>query len=111
MDFPSAFLELVNSSGWVAGNATAPQTPSAFASQQYGFWPMGENETVYVNTEGGGVSLLGTQRLAPDEYQASFLIEPWSGGVSSIRLEEGNETLAPQSVLNSAPTRLPCRKA
>ena len=101
-DSPSAFLELVNSSGWVAGNATAPQTPSAFASQQYGFWPMGENLTVYVNTEGGGVSLLGTQRIGPGEYQASFLIEPWSGGISSVQLDEGNETLAPQSLLNSS---------
>ena len=99
---PSTFLELVNSSGWVAGNSTAPQTPSAFASQQYGFWPMGENLTLYVNTEGGGVSLLGTQRVGPGEYKASFFIEPWSGGISSVQLDEGNETLAPQSLLNSS---------
>lgn len=39
IDYPSTFLELVNSLGWLAGNSTAPQTPSAFASQQYGFWP------------------------------------------------------------------------
>jgi len=109
IDSPSAFLELVNSSGWVAGNSTAPQTPSAFASQQYGFWPMGENLTIYVNTEGGGVSLLGTQRVGPGEYQASFFIEPWSGGISSVQLDEGNQTLAPQSLLNSSayPSPLP----
>ena len=106
---PSTFLELVNSSGWVAGNTTAPQTPSAFASQQYGFWPMGENLTLYVNTQGGGVNLLGTQKLGPDENQASFYIEPWSGGISSIQLVEGNETLAPQSTLNASayPSPLP----
>ena len=106
---PSTFLELVNSSRWVAGNTTAPQTPLAFASQQYGFWPMGENLTLFVNTKGGGVNLLGTQKLGPDEYQASFYIEPWSGGISSIQLVEGNETLAPQSTLNASayPSPLP----
>src|SRR5205823_4400570 len=66
IDHPSTFLELLNSSGWVAGNTTAPQTPSAFGSQRYGFWPMGENLTVYVNTQGGGVNLLGTQKLGPN---------------------------------------------
>ncbi|MDA4131685.1 MAG: hypothetical protein OK454_00970 [Thaumarchaeota archaeon] len=108
---PSTFLELLNSSGWVAGNATAPQTPSAFASQQYGFWPMGENVTLYVNTQGGGVNLLGTQKLGLDEYQATFYIEPWSGGISSIQLVEGNETLAPQSTLNASAYPSPMPRA
>lgn len=109
VDSPSAFLELVNSSGWIAGNATTPQTPAAFGSQQYGFWPMGQNLTVYANTQGGGVNLLGVQRLSPDAYQASFLIEPWSGGISSAQLEEGNDTFAPQPLLNSSayPSPLP----
>jgi hypothetical protein len=106
---PSTFMELVNSSVWTAGNVTTPQTPSSFASQQYGFWPMGENLTLYVNTEGGGVNLLGTQKLGPDEYQATFYIEPWSGGISSVQLVVGNETLAPQSTLNASayPSPLP----
>jgi hypothetical protein len=98
-DYPSSFLELLNSSGWVAGNATTPQTPSAFASQQYGFWPLGENLTVYVNLQGGGAETLGTQRLGPDEYKASFYIEPWSGGMSSVQLIEGETALPAQSVL------------
>ena len=108
---PSTFLELVNSSGWVAGNVTAPQTPSAFASQQYGFWPMGDNLTLYVNTQGGGVNLLGTQKLGPDEYQATFYIEPSSGGISSIQLVEGNMTLAPQSTLNASAYSSPLPQA
>ena len=70
---------------------------------------MGENLTIYVNTQGGGVNLLGTQKLGPDEYQASFYIEPSSGGISSIQLIEGNEPLAPQSTLNASayPSPLP----
>jgi hypothetical protein len=58
LDHPSTFLQLLNSaSGWVAGDATAPQTPSAFISQGYGFWPMGENLTLYVNMQGGGINI------------------------------------------------------
>ena len=64
---------------------------------------------MYVNTQGGGVNFLGTQKLGPDEYQATFYIEPSSGGISSIQLVEGNETLAPQSTLNASayPSPLP----
>jgi hypothetical protein len=97
---PASFVELVNSSGWVAGNTTAPQTPSAFVSQEYGFWPMGENLTVYVNLQGGGVSLLGEQGLGPSEYQASLFIEPWSGGISSVQLVEGGKVIENVSTLN-----------
>jgi len=101
IDYPSTFLELVNSSGWVAGNTTAPQTPSAFASQQYGFWPLGANVTVYVNTQGGGVRLLGTQKVGPDEYRATFYIEPWSGGITKVQLVEGNLAREPQPTTNA----------
>ncbi|MDG7011774.1 MAG: hypothetical protein JRN17_01630 [Nitrososphaerota archaeon] len=108
---PTTFLELVNdgSSGWMAGNATAPQTPSAFASQEYGFWPMGENLTVYVNLQGGGVDLLGVQRVTPSEYQAMFYVEPWSGGISSVQLIEGAVALPRQSTMNASayPSPLP----
>src|SRR2546428_6218778 len=93
IDYPSDFFELLNSSRWVAGNGSAPQTPSAFASQKYGFWPLGENLTVYANIQGGGVKLLGTQKLGPNEYQASFYIEPWSGGTSNLHLLAGNPLL------------------
>ena len=97
---PTSFLELVNSSGWIAGNATVPQTPWAFTSQEYGFWPMGENLTVYVNLQGGGVSLLGTQKLGTSEYQASFFVEPWSGGISSVQLLEGGRVIENISTVN-----------
>ena len=97
---PTSFLELVSSSGCIAGNATVPQTPSAFTSQEYGFWPMGENLTVYVNLQGGGVSLLGTHRLGPSEYQASFFIEPWSGGISSVQLLESGRVMEDISTVN-----------
>jgi hypothetical protein len=107
IDYPSTFLELVNSSGWVAGNTTAPQTPSAFASQQYGFWPLGENVTVYVNTQGGGVRLLGTQKLGPSGYLATFYIEPWSGGITKVQLVEGNSALEPQPTTNAYPYQSP----
>jgi hypothetical protein len=100
MSSPTSFLELVNSSGWIAGNTTAPQTPSAFASQEYGFWPLGENLTVYANLQGGGVSLLGEQRLGPSGYQASLFIEPWSGGISSVQLVEGGKAVENTSTLN-----------
>ncbi len=107
--YPSTFLELMNSSMWVAGNTTAPQTPSAFASQEYGFWPLGENLTVYVNLQGGGIKLLGTQKLGPNDYRASFYVEPWSGGISSVQLVEGNVALAPQTTVgtSSYPSPLP----
>jgi len=105
VDYPSAFLELVNSSVWVAGNSTAPQTPTAFASQRYGFWPLGENVTVYVNLQGGGVKLLGTQKEGPDEYLASFYIEPWSGGMTKVQLVEGDSTLEPTT--NAYPYQSP----
>ncbi|MDG6990759.1 MAG: hypothetical protein JRM99_04975 [Nitrososphaerota archaeon] len=107
---PSAFLELVNSqSGWIAGNTTAPQTPSAFASQEYGFWPMGENLTVYANLQGGGVELLGVQQIRLGEYQAVFYLEPWSGGISSIELVEGGHVVENESLLNplAYPSPLP----
>ncbi|MDG7016148.1 MAG: hypothetical protein JRM82_02105, partial [Nitrososphaerota archaeon] len=110
IDHPSSFLELVNSSpGWIAGNTTAPQTPSAFASQEYGFWPMGENLTVYVNLQGGGVELLGVQRIGPSGYQATFYMEPWSGGISSIQLVEGGHVVENESTLNPSayPSPLP----
>ncbi|MDG7022938.1 MAG: hypothetical protein JRN45_00295 [Nitrososphaerota archaeon] len=111
IDHPTTFLELVNngSSGWIAGNTTAPQTPSAFASQGYGFWPMGENLTVYANLQGGGIDLLGTQKAGPSEYQASFYIEPWSGGISSAQLVEGGTAASAQSTLNAGayPSPLP----
>jgi hypothetical protein len=99
---PTAFFELVNSSGWIAGNTTAPQIPSAFASQQYGFWPMGQNLTVYANLEGGGVDLLGVQGVTPSEYQALFDVAPWSGGISSVQLVEGGAVIENESELNSA---------
>ncbi|MDG7016340.1 MAG: hypothetical protein JRM82_03090, partial [Nitrososphaerota archaeon] len=111
IDHPTAFLELVNDgqSGWVAGNTTEPQTPSAFASQEYGFWPMGENLTVYVNLRGGGVNLLGVQKVSPSEYQASFYVEPSSGGMSSVRVIQGSGAIENESTLNSAayPSPLP----
>ena len=97
---PATFLELVNSSGWLAGNTTAPQTPSAFISQEYGFWPMGQNLTVYANLQGGGVDLLGVQRVGASEYQASFDIQPWSGGISSIQLVEGGTMIENELLLN-----------
>jgi len=106
---PSTFLELLNSSGWVAGNTTAPQTPSAFASQQYGFWPMGENLTLYANLQGGGIDFLGTQKLGPGGYVATFYIQPWSGGISSAQVIEGNTAMPPQSTLSASayPSPLP----
>ena len=109
IDQPTTFLELVNSSGWVAGSTTAPQTPVAFASQEYGFWPMGENLTVYVNLQGGGVNLLGVQKIDPSEDQASFYIEPWSGGMSSVQLVEGGRVMENESTLNASayPSPLP----
>lgn len=111
IDHPTAFLELVNDgqSGWVAGNTTEPQTPSAFASQEYGFWPMGENLTVYVNLQGGGVNLLGVQKVSPSEYQASFYVEPWSGGISSVQVTQGSGAIENESTLDSAayPSPLP----
>jgi hypothetical protein len=107
IDYPSSFLELVNSSMWVAGNTTAPQTPSAFASQQYGFWPMGENLTVYANLQGGGVRLLGTQKVGPDQYQASFYFEPWSGGISSFQLIVGDLALTPRSIAGQSQYQTP----
>ncbi|MDG7016411.1 MAG: hypothetical protein JRM82_03445, partial [Nitrososphaerota archaeon] len=110
IDHPSSFLELVSSpSGWIAGNTTAPQTPSAFASQEYGFWPMGENITVYANLQGGGVELLGVQRISPGEYQAAFYVEPWSGGFSNVQLVEGGHVVENESTLNpsSYPSPLP----
>ena len=111
IDYPTAFLELVNDgqSGWVAGNTTEPQIPSAFASQEDGFWPMGENLTVYVNLQGGGVNLLGVQKISPSEYQASFYVEPWSGGMSSVQVTQGGGAIENESILNSAayPSPLP----
>ena len=110
IDQPSSFSELVNSSSlWIAGNTTAPQTPSAFASQEYGFWPMGENITVYANLQGGGVDLLGVQQIRPSEYQASFYVEPWSGGISNVQLVEGGRVVENQSGLNpnAYPSPLP----
>ena len=107
--FPSSLLELVSSSGWVAGNTTFPQTPSAFASQEYGFWPMGENLTLYVNTQGGGVDYLGTQELSGGEYRTSFFIEPWSGGIASLQLIQGSTVLLSQPTLTTTayPSPLP----
>lgn len=111
IDHPTAFLELVNDgqSGWVAGNTTEPRTPTAFASQEYGFWPMGENLTVYVNLQGGGVNLLGVQKVSPSEYQASFYVEPWSGGISSVQMTQGGGAIENESTLDSAayPSPLP----
>jgi hypothetical protein len=103
MGQPMTFLELVNngSSGWIAGSTTEPQTPSAFASQEYGFWPMGQNLTVYANLKGGGVNLLGVQRVGPNEYQALFDIEPWSGGTSSVQLVAGGTVIENESTLNA----------
>jgi hypothetical protein len=97
---PTSFVELVNSSGWIAGNTTAPQTPSAFSSQEYGFFPMGENLTVYANLQGGGIGLLGEQRLGPSESQAALFIEPWSGGISTVELVEGGQVIENVSTLN-----------
>src|SRR2546428_13540413 len=109
IDYPSDFLELLNSSRWVAGNGSAPQTPSAFASQKYGFWPLGENLTVYANIQGGGIKLLGTQKLGPNEYQASFYIEPWSGRISNVQLVAGNLVFPVQPTLGTSayPSPLP----
>ncbi|MDG7013241.1 MAG: hypothetical protein JRN11_07260 [Nitrososphaerota archaeon] len=102
IDQPTTFLELVNngSTGWIAGSTTAPQTPAAFASQEYGFWPMGQNLTVYANLQGGGVDLLGVQRVSPSEYQASFYVGPWSGGISGVQLIEGGHVVENESALN-----------
>jgi len=102
-------LELVSSSGWIAGNTTAPQTPSAFASQRYGFWPSGGNITIYANLQGGGIKLLGIQRARPNEYQASFYVEPWSGGITSVQLAEGGSVIENESELNPStyPSPLP----
>jgi hypothetical protein len=109
IDRPSSFLELLNSSGWIAGDLTAPQTPFGFASQQYGFWPMGENLTLSPNLQGGGIELLGTQKLGPGGFQATFYIQPWSGGISSIQVIEGSTPLPPQSTLSASayPSPLP----
>ena len=106
---PMSFVELVNSSGWIAGNTTAPQTPSAFASQEYGLWPMGENVTEYANLHGGGVDFLGTQKVGPGGYQASFNAEPWSGGISNVQLIEGGAIVQNESLLNpeAYPSPLP----
>ena len=106
---PTSFLELVNSSGWIAGNTTAPQTPSAFASQEYGFWPMGQNLTVYANFQGGGVDLLGVQKVSPGEYQALIDVAPWGGGISMVQLVEGESVIENKSTLNGAvyPSPLP----
>ena len=109
IDYPHTFLELINYSGWIAGNETVPRTPSAFASQQYGFWPLGVNLTIYANLQGGGIKLLGTQKVGPNEYQASFYIDPWSGGVSSVQLIGGDTIIENESALNKAayPSPLP----
>jgi hypothetical protein len=109
IDQPSSFLELVNSNTttWIAGNTTEPQTPAAFASQEYGFWPMGQNLTVYASLQGGGVKLLGTQEVNPDRYLASFYIEPWSGGVSSFRLVAGSTAYPPQPAAAQGPYQSP----
>jgi hypothetical protein len=104
---PTAFLELVNSSGWVAGDTTEPQTPSAFASQDYGFWPMGENLTVYVNLQGGGVNLLAVEQSSPGAYQGSFFVEPWSGGISSVQLVEDGHVIENESLLNPSAYQSP----
>jgi hypothetical protein len=106
---PMSFMELVNSSGWIAGNTTVPQTPSAFASQGYAFWPMGQNLTVYANLQGGGVDLLGVQKVSPGEYQALLDVAPWSGGISRIQLVEGESVIENKSTLNTAtyPSPLP----
>jgi len=102
MGHPTTFLELVNDgpSRWIAGNTTAPQTPSGFVSQGYGFWPMGENLTVYANLQGGGVDLLGVQKVSSSEYQANFYVDPWSGGISSVKLTEGGSVIESESLLN-----------
>ncbi len=52
---------------------------------------------------------MGTQKSGPNEYQTSFYVEPWSGGISSVQLVEGNSALAPQSTLSSSayPSPLP----
>jgi len=70
---------------------------------------LGENLTVYTNIQGGGIKLLGTQKLGPNEYQASFYIEPWSGGISNVQLIAGNLVLpVPPSLGTSAyPSPLP----
>jgi hypothetical protein len=109
VEFPSSFLELLSSSGWIAGNTTSPQTPAAFASQEFGFWPMGENLTLYVNGEGGGVESLGTKALSGGEYRASFFIEPWSGGIASMQVIQGKTVLLSQSTLTAEayPSPLP----
>ena len=106
---PTSFMELLNSSGWIAGNTSAPQSPSAFATQVFGFWPMGENLTLYANLQGGGVNLLGVQRVSPEEYQALFDIQPWSGGISDVQLVEGGSVIENESTLNTVayPSPLP----
>ena len=97
------------SSGCIYGNTTKPQTPSAFQTQENGFWPMGENLTVYANLQGGGVVLLGVQRIKPNENQAAFYIEPRSGGMSGVQLAEGSRLVESESMLNSSayPSPLP----
>ena len=70
---------------------------------------MGENLTVYVNLQGGGVNLLGVQKISPSEYQASFYVEPWSGGMSSVQVTQSGGAIENESTLNSAayPSPLP----
>ncbi len=109
MEYPSSFAQLLNSSsGWFAGgNTTAPETPSSFATQRYGFLPLGENLPIYANLQGGGIKLLGTQKIAPNEYEASFYIEPWSGGITKVQLIEGNLALEPQLTTSAYPYQSP----
>jgi hypothetical protein len=96
---PLAFRVLVlNSTAWIIGSTTYPQTPSEFASQRLGFWPLGVNLTVYANFQGGGIKLLGTQKTGPNEYKAVFYIAPWSGGVSSAELIQGGKACFNQSL-------------
>ena len=61
---------------------------------------MGENQTIYANLQGRGVGLLGEQTLGPSESQASFFIEPWSGGISAVELVEGGQVIENMSTLN-----------
>ena len=98
---PTTNYELVtnSNSASLAWNTTEPQTPSAFASQEYGFWPMGENLTVYANLQGGGVDLLGVQKIGGGEYQATFNVESWSGGITGVELVDGGHVIENESTL------------
>ena len=47
------------------------------------------------------MDLLGVQETGPGEYQASFWVQAWNGGISSVRVVQGGSVIENESVLNS----------